>query len=289
MYTIFRRDRCPESHPIDKDNPRKFRRNGGGVLIAISNKLTATSKIILLKCMAEILGIEIFLENKTKFIIATCYRVGTLGLQNAEETLRGIRKLTRKKNVKKVILVGDFNLSHINWSDGIGVSTIDNTFLNGFAECGMVQCIENSTHNKGSVLDILLSKSSDHVLNLKVLTDKSYCYSDHYPITFDIKIKCSRRILPKRKMYNFKLADWPNIKSDLDCVDWESELDSNEPDISWMNFKTILSKIIDKYVPMFNIKTEFKSPWFSLNVFKSANKRRNYIENSKIINVQKLK
>ena len=96
LYTIFRRDRCPESHPIDKDNPKKFRRNGGGVLIAISNKLTATSKIIPLKCMAEILGIEIFLENKTKFIIATCYRVGTLGLQNAEEILRGVRKLLKR-------------------------------------------------------------------------------------------------------------------------------------------------------------------------------------------------
>ena len=102
LYTIFRRDRCPESHPIDKDNPKKFRRNGGGALIAISNKLTATPKIIPLKCMAEILGIEIFLENKTKFIIATCYRVGTLGLQNAEEILRGVRTPTRKKMLKRL-------------------------------------------------------------------------------------------------------------------------------------------------------------------------------------------
>ena len=47
--------------------------------------------------MAEILGIEIQLENKTKVIIATCYRVGTLGLQNAEEILKGVRTLTRKK------------------------------------------------------------------------------------------------------------------------------------------------------------------------------------------------
>ena len=93
----------------------------------------------------------------------------------------------RKKSTKKVILVGDFNLPHINWSDGTGVSTIDNTFLNGFAENGMVQCLHSSTHNKGSILDILLSKSEDHVCNLKVLNDKAYCYSDHYPITFDIK------------------------------------------------------------------------------------------------------
>ena len=105
----------------------------------------------------------------------------------------------------------------------------------------MVQCIHSPTHNKGSILDILLSKSEDHVCNLKVLNDKAHCCSDHYPITFDIKTRCIRRNLPKRNMYNFKRADWPSIKSELDSVDWVSELDRNEPDISWLNFKTILN------------------------------------------------
>ena len=63
----------------------------------------------------------------------------------------------------------------------------------------MVQCIQNSTHNKGSILDILLSKSSDHLIYFKVLKDKSYCYSDHYPITFDNKIKSSCHSLPQAK------------------------------------------------------------------------------------------
>ena len=51
--------------------------------------------------MAEILGIEIVLENKTKVII-TCYCVGILGLQNAEEILKGVRTwtLTNKKSKK---------------------------------------------------------------------------------------------------------------------------------------------------------------------------------------------
>ena len=150
MYTIFRRDRSPGSHPIDKDNPKTFLRNGGGVLIAISNCLAASFRIIPLKCKAEMLAVEIVLENKTKIIISTCYRVGTLGLNNAEEILKGVGTLIHKKSVKKCILVGDFNLPNIDWSSGTGVSISDNTFLklNGFAECVMVQCIHSSTHNK---------------------------------------------------------------------------------------------------------------------------------------------
>ena len=33
-YKIFRLDRSLKSHPWDQDQPKKFRRNGGGVLIA---------------------------------------------------------------------------------------------------------------------------------------------------------------------------------------------------------------------------------------------------------------
>ena len=151
----------------------------------------------------------------------------------------------------------------------------------------MVQCIHSSTHNKGSILDILLSKSKNHVCNLKILNDKSYCYSDHYPITFDFKTKCIRRNLPKRKMYNFNRADWPSIKSELDSVNWASVMDSIEPDISWMNFKIILNNIINKFVPLVNIKTEFKSPWFDYECYrkcKEKEKLHKKFKNSKSLN-----
>ena len=149
---------------------------------------------------------------------------------------------------------------------------------------GMVQCIHSPTHNKGSILDILLSKSEDHVCNLKVLNDKVHCCSDHYPITFDIKTRCIRRNLPKRNIYNFKRADWPSIKSELDRVDWVSELDRYEPDISWLNFKAILNNIINKFIPLVKIRTEFKSHWFDSECYlkcKEKEKLHKKFKNSK--------
>ena len=75
------------------------------------------------------LAIEIILKNKTKIIIATCYRVGTLGTRNADEILKALRMLSRKKSVKKFIMVGDFNLPQINWVSSTGTSTLDNMLL----------------------------------------------------------------------------------------------------------------------------------------------------------------
>ena len=44
-YNVFRLDRSQNTHPIDPLNPSKFRRNGGGVLIAVHNEPIYISNI----------------------------------------------------------------------------------------------------------------------------------------------------------------------------------------------------------------------------------------------------
>ena len=52
-------------------------------------------------------------------------------------------------------------------------------------------------------------------------------------------------------------------------------MDSTEPDISWMHFKIILNNIINKFVPLVNIKTEFKSPWFDSECYRKCREKEN--------------
>ena len=88
-------------------------------------------------------------------------------------------------------------------------------------------------------------------------------------------------------MYNFNRADGPSIKSELDSVNWASAMDSIEADISWMNFKIILNSIINKSVPLVNIKTEFKSPWFDSECYrkcKEKEKLHKKFKNSRSLN-----
>ena len=186
-----------------------------------------------------------------------------------------------------------FNLPQINWVSGTRTSTLDNIFLNGFAESGMVQCIQESTHKKGSILDILLSRSSEHIKNLNIVSDKAYLNSDHYPITFDIMIKCKRRTLEKRSMYNYSRADWPNMLLKLSDVNWEMVLDKLEPDIAWETFKKLLFSIIDKYVPKIKVKTEFRSPWFDSECLQKSKEKeklhKKFKDNSNLKNELKFK
>ena len=232
--------------------------------------------------MAEMLALEFIFENNTKIIIATCYRVGTLGLENADEILKALKVLSRKKSVKKLILVGDFNLPKIDWSNGAGTSTLESIFVNGFAECGMIQCVHEATHTKNSILNLVLSKNADHIKNLKIASDSLYCFSDHYPITFDVMVKCKRRELPKCIMYNYNRADWVSMISELRAIDWESQIDRLEPDLAWNNFKNILFEILDKHVLKFTVKTEFRSPWFDSECFQKCKEKESYTRNLKV-------
>ena len=56
-YKVFRMDRSVKSHPPDPSNPRKFRRNGGGILVAIRSDLNVQSKCVGSVCKAEIMSI----------------------------------------------------------------------------------------------------------------------------------------------------------------------------------------------------------------------------------------
>ena len=261
LYSVYRCDRSSSTHPPDINNPKKFRKNGGGVLIAISNSLSVTCNQINLKCKAEFLAIEIIFSDNRKFIVGTCYRVGTLGLENANEIIDTIKLLTRKKCLRNIIILGDFNLGSIDWNNNQGKSSIDNFFLNSFAESGLLQCIASPTHRKGNILDILLTTCARFIDDVSIITDKIYCNSDHFPITFKLRLRCKRVKRTKRVCYNYSKANWRDLNTALSNVDWKS-LDSCEPEAVWNKFCDILSSYIDSFVPKFTVKNEYQPPWF---------------------------
>ena len=65
-YKVFRLDRSAKTHPYDENNPSKFRKCGGGVLIAVRADLDVESKSIKFKkfsCKAELLSIDLKFPN----------------------------------------------------------------------------------------------------------------------------------------------------------------------------------------------------------------------------------
>ena len=226
-----------------------------------------------MKYKAEFLAIELILEDKSKIIIATCYRVSTLGMDNHRNMSDIIRRLLRKKRVKKFFLIGDFNLNKANWLLNTSTSSIEQAFLDEFVQAGLIQLINESTHIKGKILDILLTNSEQFINNITISNTKGLCKADHYTIKFKINLKVGRKKAAKIKAYNFKRANWDILNRDLSNVDWDSIINNRNPDDTWMNFKNTLTQLMDLHIPKITIKSNFKPPWFDADCYEKCREK----------------
>ena len=111
MYKMFRLDRSVSSHPSDPSNPRKFKLNGGGVLIAVKNTLNLNPKLIKQTCSAEVLTVELSLPNKKKICLSTLYRVGTLGWDNFLRLQQYYNSIFASKKFKQTYIIGTLILN----------------------------------------------------------------------------------------------------------------------------------------------------------------------------------
>ena len=77
------------------------------------------------------------------------------------------------------------------------------------------------------------------------------------------------KLYPKRKLLNFKKADWEALNHDLCHTNWNAMLDCREPELAWSSFKSRLSHLINKYIPTITVKGDFKSPWFDSEAYEA--------------------
>ena len=289
-YKIFRLDRSPKSHPLDQDHPKKFRKNGGGVLIAIKKDLEVSSRMIKLNCLAEVLSLELKFPNNTKICISTVYRVGTLGVQNYNVLENYFNTLLRTNKYSKLYIAGDFNFPDLkasNWETGLTDQPLDQSFITLFSNLGLIQCIKEPTHIKGNTLDLLLTNSPQSVCNISTNPEHSICYSDHLPIAFTINSNTKRKKSSKRKIPNFKKANWNELNRELSGINWTFLLSSHNIDTCWNNFKFKLNEICNKHIPKVTVKSDFQPPWFDSEVFtkcREKEKWRTKFKKSKSLN-----
>ena len=226
--------------------------------------------------MYHFLKVEVSLfEGSTgiKFIICTCYRVGTLGFANHEKILGSLKSLFQRRGLSKIFILGDFNLTGVSWSTLTGSCPIEQSFVESFIDLGLQQCVLPPTHCKGKTLDLLLTNSVSNINDLLVGERDSVCKSDHFPINFKINIKVNRKKPAKRVCYNYKNVNWERLNHELQHTDWDGLLNCTEPEIGWKKFKDKLFNVTDKYVKKCSVKTDGQDPWFDSDCYDAWRKK----------------
>ena len=114
-------------------------------------------------------------------------------MPNCKEVLEVLGKLSRKKLLRKFIVIGDFNLNGLTWATGSYKTSVEKDYIHGFANLGFLQCINEPTHKKGNTLDILLTTSLNHIKDIKIIDTERCCISDHFAITFVVTETIKRK------------------------------------------------------------------------------------------------
>jgi hypothetical protein len=270
FYKVYRRDRSKRSHPPDPNNPSKFRTNGGGVLIAVRTGVEVENDKVDISSKAEMLSVSLK-ANNTSYCISVCYRVGTLGIANLNEIERHLRNVASRRKFKAHYVVGDFNLPEINWAEGQSTTELGRNFIDLFNDLGLVQMITQPTHEKGKILDLLLSNLVGAVDNIVVMEKNDICSSDHFGITFSIKMKFRYKV-EKRKMYNYKRANWEGLNNDLKSVRWDQHI-NGDAETGWRRFKNILRHYMNIHIPTITIKNKGQPPWFDSDTYQMCLKK----------------
>ena len=208
-YKIFRLDRSQKTHPWDPTQPKKFRKNGGGVLIGHRNDLeVASNKINIASAQAELLSVMFRLPSGKKLCISTFYRVGTLGIENFTEFSNHFKLLASKNRIDKHILIGDFNINNVLWPDGHTNCYLHKSFVDFLInDLSHTQLISSPTHSAGNILDLMFTNIPDSIKSIRVLDHCESCLSDHFGISFNIDFSVRRKKRSIKKVYNYSKAN----------------------------------------------------------------------------------
>ena len=228
------------------------------------------------QCNAEFLSIKLSLPNNKKLCVSTCYRVGTLGDDNFIQISKRLNSIAKSKKILGHLVLGDFNLDSIDWSLSSTSVGLHKKFLDLFADVGLSQLVNCTTHYLGNILDICLVSLPHIVTNLKVLDHNEAVKSDHSGITLELKYKCRKLKTSSFSIFNFSKANWESLNYDLCRVPWDSLLKSCDIHAAWPKFKSVLNSLCEKHIPKIKVDGKNSPPWFDSDIHKLCRKKERF-------------
>ena len=268
-YQIFRQDR-----------PNGI---GGGILFAVKNHV-----ICKLFCKSFVGGCEcVFIDvqfsRSTYVRYGLVYRPPDTSFEDSVVLFNHIFDCLQ--NVSQYLLLGDFNLPDISWSDFTTRTQISQEFLTMCFKLGAQQCVDFSTRGN-NILDLILC--SDISIIDKVLPEPPFCTSDHISILCKM-IYCSDMPFDNISKPCFKKADYGVINAFLATLNWDTIFENcNNTAEYWLAFKNVLNTVIYNFVPFVNVSRSKKYvPWFNnrLKHLRAVKQRkwRKYVNSRNIV------
>ncbi|XP_055590736.1 uncharacterized protein LOC129742821 [Uranotaenia lowii] len=123
----------------------------------------------------------------------------------------------------------------------------------------------NSVENEnGRLLDLCFVNDGSQLATIELAPAPLVKLVPHHPALL-LSLEISDVVTPIKKpasfFLDFKNADFVAISQTLDAIDWNSELESSDPNAAAMKFSHIINDIIDRHVPKRSAASDLRAPW----------------------------
>ena len=185
---VFDNEIIPKNYSIYRKD-RKSR--GGGVLVAISDSIS--SNLIPSPNTLELIAVSI--NRGVSFVLCCIYIAPNSDSVYCNSLLLYLHQLIN--SYTHTVLVGDFNVPDINWGSLTGTSSFSISFCDFVFQHNLTQFVNQPTHIKGNILDLVFTNSDELIHNLHVFSPCHSLFSDHSIISFHLQT--AKLVLPSVK------------------------------------------------------------------------------------------
>ena len=197
--------------------------------------------------------VEIPLTGNDKLICALIYRRGKSSVQNNKNMMKLLNKLSTL-NPSHLLIMGDMNLSEIDWINQRCKTNndedINHKFLECMRDCYLFQHVLEPTRQRGqnepSTLDLIFTNEEHMISIIEHLAPLGK--SDHSILKFEMNCGVGKK--PPKIVSQINKGNYDKMRDIFKSTDWENEL-RNNADVNelWEKFSEIYYSVEKECVP----------------------------------------
>ena len=169
-----------------------------------------------------------------------------------------------------IILLGDFNITDVNWSSLDAHSLSSSTFCDHVFALNLTQLVHVPTHSHGNVLDLIFSNDPELLSNIGV----NPSISDHYIISCNLQTSHTTSVSTTRYKWSYSRADLPGLLDHLLDSDLDSCILLEDVDTIWNLIRDTVINARYLFVPQVQVSKSPTLPWFNAEIHHKINVTR---------------
>ena len=249
-------------------------KQGGGIIVYIKNHIDFKNVKLQQDYNTESVWIDINLIKEEWVRLGIFYRppdnseyLNDIIIENINESIDNLGL------EKPVIILGDFNLSNINWDNLKGSNSTEDKFINCFQNNFLEQLVNFKTRGN-NILDLILTNHSELINNIHSYMPLGN--SDHSGICFEIYANLKHKE-NNEKVFNFRKGNYNKFRELLSLINWEDVFRDKTCSEMWAIFKDIIEKIQLECIPKIKLRasTNKKPGWWTSEIQRTIKDKEN--------------